>query len=82
MADLIVLAQSIPMKAAGGSSFYQDIKDAVDISAYDSIDFSVNLVSDHSDGAATRPTSPPRCSRSGWGSWVMRPVVAVVEAAA
>lgn len=52
MADLIVLAQSIPMKAAGGSSFYQDIKDAVDISAYDSIDFSINLVTSHVDGAS------------------------------
>lgn len=31
---------------------------------------------------ATRPTSPPRCGRSGVASWLIGPVVADVEAAA
>lgn len=51
MADLIVLAQSIPLKLTSSGILYQDIKEAVDVSAYDSIDFSVSVTSNHADGA-------------------------------
>lgn len=51
MADLIVLAHAVPLVKSGSILiYYQDIREAVDVSAYDSIDFQISATTDHADG--------------------------------
>jgi hypothetical protein len=51
MADLIVLAHAVPIVKSGSVLvYYQDIREAVDVSAYDSIDFQITATTNHLDG--------------------------------
>lgn len=51
MADLIVLAHAVPIVKSGSVLvYYQDIREAVDVSAYDSVDFQISATSNHVDG--------------------------------
>lgn len=50
MADLITLAHAIPLKGTAGSSHYQVVSEAVDVSAYDSVEFQIGATSDHPNG--------------------------------
>ena len=50
MADLITLARMVPQKGTAGTTYYQALTDAVDVSAYDSIDWQISASTDGANG--------------------------------